>query len=65
MNNDVKKTLNKPHYWSVRTTIPLKVWLELQGRGIVKNNLDEFVTEAIIEKLNRTPIEGVKDASST
>lgn len=40
-------------FWVMRVRIPLSIWDELKFRGIVANNLDEFITKAIEEKLEK------------
>lgn len=37
----------------MRATIPLELWDMLKYRGIVKHGLDDFVSDAIKEKLER------------
>ncbi len=44
-------------HWFMRSSIPMRLWTELQARNLTKKGtLDEFVTKAIEEKLERDDI---------
>lgn len=49
MDNDIEM----PEFSKIKALIPKKLFEELQRKNVFNSNFDNFITQAIIEKLKR------------